>query len=252
MKKLQSIFLACCLIIATPSQAGIVNDVLANAKSMADFVLQKVSTNDQKNQAANSKIEAKSMGSAGQQNEKPANKKDQVSGDDTKAYAPKQLQASLNSDKIDETHLQGQVQETLLRKPATVMAETPNDLTSRDVAQGAPQIVEITPEKDANVPGSLEITNAAINMSAQSARALAMLSLVKLKESPNVSAQEDADIKNRKTEIAQVSGQNVQNSASASWMDQMIAVASSYSELIGLEHMQDKYQHILNNGKVIQ
>ena len=59
MKKLQSIFLACCLIIATPSQAGIVNDILANAKSVADLVIQKLSTNDQKNQAANSKIEAK-------------------------------------------------------------------------------------------------------------------------------------------------------------------------------------------------
>ena len=116
---------------------------------------------------------------------------------------------------------------------------------------GANAKIEIDPKQDASVAGSKEAIQANRHASLENARAIAMASLDKYEETPTVDNKDDADIKARKTEISQASGQSVQNQATGITIDHMIAVSASQAEIDNFKFMQDKYlTNIQNKGGI--
>ena len=248
LKSITSFTLA--LLFTTTTQAGLTNDILANGFSVESLVSEHLSLDMLTEQAKNSIIQVTSTGLAGTQNEKDPAKDDVVTGNDSRPFTLNQdIKKTLDvkeedGKEIDLTTLQGQVQQAYLNKPETLYQESELDATSRDVAMGANAKIEIDPKKDASVAGSKEAIQAARHAGLENARAIAMATLAKYENTPNVDKKNDANINARKTEIAQASGHSVQNQATGITIDHMIAISASQAEIDNFKLMQDKY---LNN-----
>ena len=237
------------LLFTTATQAGLTDDILANGFSVESLVSEHLSLDMLTEQAKNSIIQVTSTGLAGTQNEKDPAKDDVVTGNDSRPFTlnqdiKKTLDVKEEEKEIDLTTLQGQVQQAYLNKPETLYQESGLDATSRDVAMGANAKIEIDPKKDASVAGSKEAIQAARHAGLENARAIAMATLAKYENTPNVDKKNDANINARKTEIAQASGHSVQNQATGITIDHMIAISASQAEIDNFKLMQDKY---LNN-----